>query len=471
MKKEKKLHDIMEEKKTLHEEVDKKSNLKIGYWLVSTGTKALSDSVLSPFIPLYGRSLGATSTEIGFIVSITSLLNITQILWAFLAEKYKISRFLAIVASYLSSIFSFILLPVKNIFLFASMRGLNSVVFSATLPTSSNIFAERTSPRSWSMRTSLIQGVLVFGTLIGTLIGGVILWKIPSNYSYPTIFIGGGIISIFSAVFFHLAVPSKKKLETKGRWVQIEEVGLTLSNTLATMKTDVNFVIFCFVNLLFVFGVNLTGPFFIIFNTTHYDLTIFDTALLTSIGLIPQTLSSLITARLIEKARKKELIVLAGILTSFFPVFFMIPSLTGRVTNVFWILIIIWSINGIAWGIINSSLTTLLLDIIHPRRRTLQLAIFNSISSIALFVAPIIGGLIIEKTITIYTILIVSAALRFIGALLFGIIKEPVIGGTILRPIQRVFPSLVRTNAERGITIFTSSKSTKRIKNRNKKIE
>ncbi|NHJ04275.1 MAG: MFS transporter [Candidatus Heimdallarchaeota archaeon] len=454
---------------SLSEKIEQPSNIKMGFWLASSGSRALSDSVLSPFIPLYGKSLGASSVQIGFIVSITSLLSIFQLLWAYLAQKFNLSRALAIISAYVSSIFSFILLPIKNIYLFASMRGLYSITLSATLPTSSNLFAERTPPKSWPLRNSLIQGVLVVGTLIGTLVGGLLLWKIPTNLGFPIIFICGGGISIISAVFFHIAIPSKKKLESKGRWYQIEEVDFTLSNTLATMKTDKNFVIFCFVNLIFIFGVNLSAPFFIIFNTTYYDLTIFQTALLTSIGLIPQTIFSILTAKLIERTRKKELVIVAGIFTSFFPIFFMIPSLAGRLTNVFWILIIIWSFNGIAWGIINSSLTTLLLDIIHPRRRTLQLAINNSISAIALFIAPILGGLIIEKTSTIYVILIISASLRFIGALLFGLVKEPVIGGTILRPIQRVIPYIIRSNSERGVTILTMVNSVKRGKIRNKK--
>ncbi|MBN1330707.1 MAG: MFS transporter [Candidatus Heimdallarchaeota archaeon] len=445
-----------------------KSNLRMGVWLASNGTRAFSDSILSPFIPLYGKSLNATSTQIGLIVSITSLLSVVQIFWAFLAQKFHVARFIAIIASYISSIFNFLFLPIRNIFSFASLRGVQSITFSATLPTSSNILAERTPPRSWPLQNSLLQGILVVGTSIGTLIGGILLWKVPTNLGFPLIFIGAGVISLLSAVLFHLAVPSRKKMESKGRWLQIEEVDLTLGNTLATMKTDKNFVIFCFVNFVFIFGVNISGPFYILFNTSHYDLTVFHAALLTSIGLIPQTISSIITAKLIEKARKKELLIVAGIFASLFPIFFIIPSLAGRLTNVFWILIIFWSVNGTAWGIINSSLTTLLLDIIHPRRRTLQLAINNSLSAIALFIAPILGGLIIEKSNLIYTIFIVSASIRIVGVMLFGFVKEPIIGGTLLRPIQRIIPYILRSNAEKGVTILTTTRPPRRIKSKPK---
>lgn len=437
-------------------------NIKRVFWFVSSGLRSLSDSIISPFIPLYGQALGATSTQIGFIVSITSLLSIVQLFWAYISQKFRITRAIAIISSYVSSVFSFVLLPIKNIYAFASVRGAHSIVLSATVPTSSSLIAERIPQSSWPLHNSLLQGILVVGTAIGTLVGGIFLWKFSTSLGFVIIFISSGAISILSAMLFHIAIPSQKRLVSKGRWYNIEEVDVTFNNTLAIMKTERNFLLFCIVNFIFVFGVNLSGPFYIIFNTTHYDLTIFETALLTAIGLIPQTISSIITAKFIEKVRKKELLIIAGIFTAFFPVFFMIPSLVGRVSNVFWILIIIWCFNGICWGIVNSSLVVLLLDIIHPRRRALQLAINNSLSAVALFVAPIIGGLVIEKTATIYIILIISAAIRFIGVILFIFVKEPVIGGTILRPIQRLVPYILRSNMERGVSILSQGRTIKR---------
>ena len=124
------------------------------------------------------------------------------------------------------------------------MRGLHSVTLSATIPTSANLIAERTHQRTWAMRNSLMQGIIVTGTMFGTLLGGILLWKIPIDFGFPAIFIGSGTIGILSAILFHLAIPSRKRMVAKGRWQQIEEVDVTLSNTFATIRTDRNFVIF-----------------------------------------------------------------------------------------------------------------------------------------------------------------------------------------------------------------------------------
>ncbi|MBD3192642.1 MAG: MFS transporter [Candidatus Heimdallarchaeota archaeon] len=435
------------------------ANVKIASLLTSTSVKSIADSIISPFIPLYGQFLGASSIVIGFIVSITSLLSVFQIIWAQIAQRFKASRIIALISNYLSTVFNFLFLATKNVFGFAGLRGAQSIISSAAIPTTSALLAERTQPKDWGFWNSIVQGMLILGTLIGTLVGGVILTKVPNYTGYLIIFICAGGLGIISAIFFHFGIPSQRRLETKGRWIKVEEVELTISNVLATMKTERNFILFCLVNFIFVFGVNLSGPFYIIFNTSNYHLTIFEASILTTVGLVPQIISSIITSKFIEKVRKKELVILGAFITSLFPISYIIPFLVGRQSNVLWILIIIWVINGTAWGVINSSLITLALDIIHPRRRTLQLAINNSINAIALFVAPILGGLILEKIAISYLLFIISGAIRFIGGILFIIIKEPIIGGTILRPINRVYTHIVRSNIERQvITLVTVPK-------------
>ncbi|NHJ88040.1 MAG: MFS transporter [Asgard group archaeon] len=436
-----------------HTSRKQQTNIKITSWLASTSIKATSDSIISPFIPLYGKSIGYSNTKIGLIVSITSLLSIFQIFWAQIAQKYRVSRIIAFVTNYLGASFNFLYLTTQNAFGFAAIRGTQSIIASGSIPTSSAIFAERTPSQSWGFWNSLIQGMIVLGTIIGTLLGGIMLQWLPETKGFTIVFICGGAVSLLSALIFQISVPSQRKMETSRKWMRIEEVDVSINNAISMMKTDKNYLVFILVNFIFVLGVNLSGPFYIIFNTADYgyNLSVFETSILTAVGLIPQMISSIITSRFIEKVRKKELVIVGGLMTSFFPVLYLIPYFTGRTTNVLWILIIMWSINGLAWGVINSSLTTLALDIFHPRRRTLQIAINNSLNSVALFIAPILGGFILEKASIAYLLFILSAAGRFIGILLFILVKEPIIGGTILRPISKVLPFVIRSNAEKQI--------------------
>lgn len=429
----------------------KAANINASSLILSSSLKTSADSIISPFLPLYGIELGASPTLIGFIVSITSLLSVFQIVWAKIAEKINKIRFIAIITNYFTAAFNFLYTFVKNIPGFISIRGVQSIIASGSIPTGSVLIAERTSPKDWGFWNSLIQGAIAIGTLIGTLIGGVILLYLSDGKGYFWIFIIAGGLGLLSAVLFQNAIPSKKKLELKHRWMKVEEVGISFDNIIATMKTDKNFIFLSFAAFVFIFGVNLSGPFYIVFNTSTYGLTIFQAALLTSIGLAPQTISSIFASKFLEKARKKELVVLGGIVTSFFPIIYTIPYWINYSRNPFWILAIIWSINGTAWGIINSSLSTLILDVIHPRRRGLYLAIYNSLNSIALFLGPIIGGVILQNSTIPYLHFIISAALRIIGAMMFLFVKEPIIGGTILRPLQRIITFPFRTNSERNV--------------------
>ena len=468
---------------------DHASNIKPWFWLSSTGLKASSDSVISPFLPLYGVYIGANPAQIGLIVSITSLLSIVQIFWARLADKLKNSRIIAIFSNYLSSIFNFLLVIVKNLGYFVSLRGIQSLMASASAPTSAAILAERTQTKDWPFWNSLSQVFILVGTLIGVLLGGFLLSKFEAQSGYLTLFMLSGAVSFLGAIFFHFAVPKKTDLEKKKKWHQIEEVSVSLDNILAVMKTDRNFIWLSVASFVFTFGVNFSAPFYIVYNTSKsfYALSIFETAILSSIGIIPQILFSFLTIKFIEKLRTKEVLILGTLCTSFFPIVFLIPFLVGTTTNIYILLIIMWVVNGMIWGIIAPSMMTLTLDVIHPRRRMLQIAIYNSLNSIALFIAPILGGLAIPRSIIqeqtyahqllnsafvkfgwvhfgtsppliIGLIFIISAVFRLGGGLLFIKVQEPIIGGTILRPINKILNYPIRANIEKSVsTVMTAS--------------
>lgn len=473
----------------MSKKINHASNIKPWFWLSSSSLKASSESIISPFLPLYGVHIGAKASLIGLLVSITSLISIVQILWARLADKVKNSRVIAISSNYVSSAFTFLLIIVKNLGYFISMRGIQSLTASASVPTSSAILAERTQTKDWPFWNSLGQVFVLIGTLVGILLGGFLLSKFVADLGYLIIFMVSGGVSILAALLFHFAVPKKTDLEKKKKWHQIEEVSVNIDNILAVMKTDKNFIWLAIASFVFTFGVNFSAPFYVVYNTSEsfYALSIFETALLSSIGIIPQIIFSLLTVKFIEKLRTKEVLIIGTIFTAFFPVVFTIPFWVGNTQNIFLVLVSMWVINGMIWGIITPSLMTLTLDVIHPRRRMLQIAIFNSLNAIALFIAPILGGLAIPQivleepnqayqllnsaldnigwlnihsttTFTIVLIFLISTMFRFLGGLLFIKVQEPIIGGTILRPINKLLSFPIRTNIERTVsTIMASS--------------
>jgi len=445
-----------------------KTNIRSWRWLASTGIKSTSDSIISPFLPLYGIELGASSTQIGLLVSITSLLSILQIAWARLADKIKNARIIAIVSNHISSLFNFLYAILRNLASFIVFRGFQSIISSASVPTTSVILTERTPTKDWPYWNSLIQAFMVVGTLIGVLLGGILLSYFTGEMGYILLFVAAGFLSLISSILFHLAVPKREKLVSRKRWHKIEEVSVSLDNILAIMKTDRNFIWLSLANFIFVFGVNFSAPFYIVFNIEDYSLSILQTALLTSIGLVPQIISSILSAKVIEKLRTKEVLIMGGLITSLFPIAFFIPFITGATNNIYPILISMWIINGIAWGIINTSLSTLTLDVIHPRRRTIQIAINNSLSAIALFLAPVLGGLVIQRSTIFYLVFLISSIGRFVGSILFIKVKEPVIGGTILRPISKIIITPIRVNIEKIVHTMSTIQERQRVRTNKK---
>ena len=453
-----------------------KANINSWFWMSSSGLKATSDSLVSPFLPLYGIKLGANPSIIGLIVSISSLLSIIQIFWVKVADRIRNTRIVAILSNYSSGIFNFLFAAVQRLSGFITFRVSQSLVASASIPTSSALLAERTQTKDWPYWNGLIQAFIVLGTLIGVLLGGFLLSRYSEDIGFTIIFLAAGVISILASILFQIAVPKKKRLEKRRRWYQVEEVSVSIDNALAVMKTDKNFIMLALASFIFIFGVNFSAPFYIVYNINDYGLTIFQTSQLTAIGLVPQIISSFLTVKLIEKTRSKEVLIMGGLITAIFPLAFILPSVLEIGQNIFIILIVMWLLNGIAWGVINTSLATLVLDVIHPRRRTLQLAISNSLNSVAMFIAPILGGLAIPKSIIdgnmsvgsnfIYLIFIISAVFRFVGALIFIKVEEPIIGGTVLRPINKMMRVPIRTNIEKIVS--TISTAPHRIRKRRK---
>ncbi len=446
----------------VQEKKNKASNIKPFSWFSSTATKATAESMISPFIPLYATYLGANSTLIGFLVSISSLLNIVQIFWAKIAEKYHKIRIIAIFTNFISSIFYYIYLLTQRVGVFIALRASQSLFTSGSIPTSSALLVGRTKRKDYAFWNSLGQFFMVFGALIGILSAGLILTYFVEEIGFKILFLLAGTLSIISAILFYLAVPSQEKLQKKKQWAEIEEVDISLDNIFAIMKTDKNFGILTAVSFIFVFGVHLSAPFYIIYNGLFYNLDIFRISLISAVGLFPQMLTSLLTARFIHRIRKKELLIISSSFTSFFPLIYVLPYFFP-INEVFYFLLTLWIINGAAWGFINGALTGLIIDIIHPRRRTLQLAIINAVSSMASFLGPILGGLILQFTAELFIIMfIISGIIRLLGTILFIFVKEPIIGGTILRPLGKIFKIISIRNLEKAGTLLVTPLKKKR---------
>lgn len=447
---------------SVQEKKNKESNIKPFSWFSSTTTKATAESMVSPFIPLYATHLGANSTLIGLLVSISSLLNIVQIFWAKIAEKYHKIRIIAIFTNFFSSIFYYLYLFTQRVGLFIGLRASQSFFTAGSIPTSSAVFIGRTKRKDYAFWNSLGQFFMVFGALIGILSAGLILAYFVEAIGFKILFLFAGTLSIISAVLFYFAVPSQERLQRKKQWTEIEEVDISIDNVFAIMKTDKNFGILTAVSFIFVFGVHLSAPFYIIYNKSFYNLDIFRISLISAGGLFPQMLTSLLTARFIHRIRKKELLMLSSSFTSLFPFVYVLPYFLP-INRSFYFLLGLWIINGAAWGFINGSLIGLIIDIIHPRRRTLQLAIINAVSSIASFLGPILGGLILQFTADLFIIMfIVSGIIRLIGTILFILVKEPVIGGTILRPLGKIFKTISIRNLEKAGTLLVMPLKKKR---------
>ena len=155
-----------------------------------------------------------------------------------------------------------------------------------------------------------------------------------------------------------------------------------------------------------------------------------------------------------NKYGRKPFLLLGMVLILFFTVLIAVPYYTINFTTVderFYFCFASWIVLGCGWGLFNSSIAVLLLDIAHPQYRSLLIAVFNAVSGISMFLGPIIGGILIDFTGDLFFPFILRFIIVFIAVFFFlKVVKEPEISGIELKPIRNVFPFFTRTTSARG---------------------
>ena len=168
------------------------SNIVQRYWMGSVVLKTTAESIILPFLPLYGLLFQASLPVIGVLVAVNSLFGLAQIIWARFAEKRGKLRITAIITNYSSSLFYFIFAFVPSIVVLIVFRAIQSLIGSGFYPTSAALLTKRTKQKDWAYWNSWVQASTVAGSLVGVLTGGFILNDPHNRWSYIILFIIAG---------------------------------------------------------------------------------------------------------------------------------------------------------------------------------------------------------------------------------------------------------------------------------------
>ncbi len=186
----------------------------------------LGYGMVMPIMPFYIEKLGAGGTELGWLMSTYSLMQlICAPIWGILSDRYGRKPILAIgVLGYAVTLFMF---GLANSFLMLFIaRSLSGILSSATMPTAMAYIGDNTPQKEKSKGMGQLGAMVGVGVILGPLMGGLLS---TDSLSLP-FFVGSGLAFLALLLVILLLPESKPASSSTGELVPF--------NTSASHLTD-----------------------------------------------------------------------------------------------------------------------------------------------------------------------------------------------------------------------------------------
>jgi len=439
-------------------------------WSGANFLESTSRGSVDHFMPIFARLLGANSIQIGLMTGLFSLVSIFQLFWTDISLKLQKSRFFVLLG-WLVTFCLFIpisLIRVGQFLYLLIIRTVQGFFYSASVSTQASLLAEHIPQKERANKVGTITWLGLGGAFCGTLFSGfavsilseILLFDL--KVTFALLFVWTCILGLLASLIFYLSVPDYRPLHKKDSPLTIHQEiiypetqsNLTIWQRLSRYYSKFgNFWRFCLFSGIFYFGVNLAAPFFIILKIEVYHISFFAASVFTSISTISQVILGLLLIRLglLDKIGRKTPLNVGAFLVSLGTIGVTIPYYLG--ISVYEWGFFTWTLMGIGWGIFNASLAVFLLDIVHPQYRMQLIAFYNTINGFAMFIGPVLGGLIIQTTNSIPIIFLLRGIIILFCLFLLMRVKEPEIPGVLLHPIKYFFIKYFRFGYDRGAEI------------------
>jgi MFS family permease len=295
------------------------------------------------------------------------------------------------------------------------------IVWLITFVTLGTVLGATANPAWGSMMADLVPAnirgsyfsnrgrIAGFITLVASLIGGAILQMLNKRvfFGFAILFGGAALFRLVSLYFLRKQYEPpaiKEKADSPGLWKIFRQLGPTNLGKFTLYIALINFVTM------------LSGPFFAVFmlkdlhfNYTYYMIIICTNALS---NMAFQTF----WGRRADKAGNIMVLKVASILLPILPLNYVFSS------NIYY-LVFAEIMSGFAWGGFNLAAANFVFDATEPASRTKQIAVFNTITGLAICTGALIGGFIaphLPQTMgyQLRTLFMISGLLRALLALI-----------------------------------------------------
>jgi len=387
--------------------------MKMFWWdgLLATISAAFVDT----YVSLYALALGATSTQIGTLASASSFLGaLTPLPGAALVQKLgrrkplivwvsALLRSLILLAALVPVFFTGYTAVYIVIGLFAVRAGLANLLHPAWVSMTGEVVPIQHRGRYFSTRnTFMALASMLLVPLAGQLIDGV-----------------GGI----SGYQVSLALAFVVGISSSYAYSRIPEQPLAADSQAQrpsfwqVLREDRTFLYFTLIMMCWTFGVQVAGTYFTVYQKDVLQSTTRFIGFLTTVSSLTSLIGQRVWGRLIDHRGSRWVMTLCGLIVP------VLPFIWIFVTEP-WHVLFISTPSGFLWAGFNVASFNLLLELPDQKLRTQASASYATLTNIASIVAPLVGGLIIDRFGFKWDFGL-SAFLRMVSAIGFLILLKP----------------------------------------------
>lgn len=332
--------------------------------------------IVIPLLPFYALNFGASSSQIGFLVSSFSLMQfIFNPIWGRISDR--IGRRPVMLISIFGSFLSYLIFGLSNSLFLLFVSRMLAGLMGANIATAQAYVADVTPPEERAKGMGLVGAGFGIGFVLGPFIGGVL-----SRFGYRLPIFFAAFLSLLNFFLAYKFLPEPQKHH------KLETQKLSYRFIISKILNDKFLLFLYFTFFVQTFGISIN---YVVFPLFTKDMFKFDAShnglLFGFIGIMGAFTQGYLIGK-ISKKISEEKILIAG-------TFLMGTGLVGMIFSpnflTFLIFVIIFSFGS---GITTPTVVSLISRQANPEIQGVALGFGQSLSSLARVFGPSTGGLL-----------------------------------------------------------------------------
>ena len=393
-------------------------NRNISNLYAETTWFGILNGVASTFVSVYALRLGATTAQVGWLTALPALVNIIWLMPAArMIERQRRrlplvlwSGFLQRLGYLMMAIMPFLVLTgrVEALILINTLVTLPAAVINTAITA---MIPDLTSPERRGQVVSVRWLLLSLTATAAALFGGKLLDLMPIPLNYQVLLGVGALLSLLGLYYLSRIRAPRTIVYDPATGTRQRFSWQQLRGTVAGLAGQRSFVRFTLASFVFYWGLYLPAALWSVLRVR--DLGASDTW----IGLIAVVVDGstifgyFFWGKIVAKRGNRWVLLVTAVGVAVY------AFLTALVPSIGW-MIPTSILGGFTWAGCNLALFNVMLHVCPAERRPTYVAMYTALMNVTAFAAPMLGAGL-ASWIGIHIAFVISAGVRFLGALFF----------------------------------------------------